>query len=84
MNDLLPKVDLYRISESARQDLAELVRDVVRDVVRQELKEHSSKRFSAGGMGADSAAAYLGVGRSTFYVLLEKHPELKRASYKVG
>jgi excisionase family DNA binding protein len=74
--ELFPKVELWQLSEHVARALKEIVRDA--------LVEHGTvERTPVGGMRAAEAAAYLGVGRSTFYKLVKTEPALQR-SYVIG
>jgi len=74
--ELLPKVQLWQLSEHAAQALKEIVRDA--------LVEHGVvKRAPVAGMRAVEAAACIGIRRSTFYKLVKADPHLRR-SYVVG
>jgi hypothetical protein len=82
MSDLLPKVDVYRFSDSARQELATLVTEAVRTVLEEEgLKR---RRLPAGALKASDAATYIGISRSGFYALLKHDPSLLQRSFTAG
>jgi excisionase family DNA binding protein len=75
-SELFPKVELWQLSEHVARALKEIVRDA--------LDEHGIvERAPIGGMRAAEAAAYIGIGRSTFYKLVKTEPPLQR-SYVVG
>jgi predicted DNA-binding transcriptional regulator AlpA len=80
--ELLPKVDLYRLSAHIRDELASLVSEAVRAA----LEEQGLRKpvAPAGALRGPDAAAYLGVGRSHFYDLLKEDPELLSASFTAG
>jgi excisionase family DNA binding protein len=74
--ELIPKVELWQLSEHVTQALKEIVRDA--------LVEHCTvERSPVGGMRAAEAAAYVGIGRSTFYKLIKTEAHLQH-SYVVG
>ena len=73
-NELLPKVELWRVSDPAIQTLEDLIRRV--------LAERAST--PVGAMRAAAAAAYIGVGRSTFYQLLRQDAQLAGSSFGIG
>ena len=75
-DDLLPKVDLFRISGPVLEALS----DFVREAVRQEL----ATAAPAGALRAAEAADYIGVCRSRFYKLLKEDPQLPGLSFTVG
>jgi hypothetical protein len=75
-DELLPKVDLFRISGP----MLEVLSDLVRQAVRQEMAEAAPP----GAMRAAQAADYIGVGRSRFYKLLKEDPQLLGLSFTVG
>jgi hypothetical protein len=75
-DELLPRVDLFRISGP----MLEALTDLVRQAVRQEM----AAAAPAGALRAADAARYLGLGRSKFYVMLKADPELMGASFCVG
>ena len=75
--DLLPKVELWQLSEHVAQ--------AIREIVREALEEHGDRlRSRAGGMRAAAAAAYIGVSRSKFYELLRTEPYLQASSFRAG
>jgi predicted DNA-binding transcriptional regulator AlpA len=80
--ELFPKVDLWRISDEARQALIQLVKQSVREA----LEEQGLRKppVPAGALRGSDAAAYLGVGRSHFYGLLKEDPQLLGLSFTVG
>jgi hypothetical protein len=59
--ELLPKVDVYRLSGRARQDLAELISVAVREALVGQGRGYREKQ-KPGALGAYSAA-YLGISR---------------------
>src|SRR6188472_1360594 len=75
-DELLPKVDLFRISDP----MLEVLTSLVRQAVRQEM----AAAAPAGALRAADAARYLGLGRSKFYAMLKADPELMGASFCVG
>jgi hypothetical protein len=79
---LLPKVDLYRLSDRARQEISE----IVDSSVGRALAAQSSKRvrLPPAGLRAADAARYVGLGRSSFYAQLKTDAALMAASFKVG
>jgi hypothetical protein len=81
-SELLPKVDLWRISDEARQALIQLVKQSLREA----LEEQGLKKppVPTGALRGADAAAYLGVGRSHFYGLLKEDPQLLGLSFTVG
>lgn len=81
-DDLLPRVDVHRLSETIRQDIINLVGDAVRDV----MFELAAKRrqLPAGALKAAEAAAYLSLSRSKFYEVVKEDAVLLQSSFKVG
>jgi excisionase family DNA binding protein len=76
-NDLLPKVELWQLSEPAIRAL--------KDVVRLVLDERGiSTKPPIGALRAAQAATYIGVGRSKFYQLLRTEPQLQASSFRAG
>jgi predicted DNA-binding transcriptional regulator AlpA len=71
--ELLPKVDVYRLSSRARQDLAELVTAAVREALGGQGRGYHEKPQPA-ALGAYSTAAYLGISRSLLYELRRRDP----------
>jgi hypothetical protein len=67
--ELLPKVELWQLSEHAIRTLEEIVRRVLVE----------NGHAAVGAFRAASAAKYIGVGRSTFYELLKTDPHLQRS-----
>jgi predicted DNA-binding transcriptional regulator AlpA len=81
-SELLPKVDVYRLSEAALQQLQPLINAAVRAALEEQgLKK---PRVTPGALRGKDAADYLGISRSRFYALLKTDPALKAASFTVG
>jgi hypothetical protein len=76
--ELLPRVDVYRLSDHMREEF----RTLVSEAVRSALAELGNR--PAGALRGHDAARYLGLGRSRFYMVLKEHPELLAASFTVG
>jgi hypothetical protein len=79
---LLPKVDLYAISDEARLQISA----IVESSVTRALGAQSSgrPRLAPAGLRGPDAARYVGLGRSSFYARLKTDPALLGASFKVG
>jgi predicted DNA-binding transcriptional regulator AlpA len=78
--DLLPRVDVYRLSDGIRRELARLMGDAVRDA----LDKCGRLPHPTGALKATQAAAYIGLSRSKFYEVLKKDPGLMQQSFTVG
>src|SRR5262245_16552350 len=72
--ELLTKVDLFRLSGPAREDLWAILREV--------LAEEGCRK--AGALRATEAAAYIGVSRSRFYELLKEDQSLEAIAVSMG
>jgi predicted DNA-binding transcriptional regulator AlpA len=75
-DDLLPKVDLYRLSGPAQE--------VIKDIMREVLAEQGGPSVPVGALRAPDAAAYVSVSRSKFYLLLKTDAELQAIAIPMG
>ena len=88
--DLLHRVELCRISPDGRQALDALVQQAVSDVleklglVKPQVAKTTLREVPKTALRAEEAAAYIGVGRSTFYTLVKEDLHLLAASFTVG
>jgi hypothetical protein len=81
-DDLLPRVDVYRLSAQMREELV----NIVNAAVRAALEEQGLTKRPApeGALRGRAAAKYIGISPSHFYDLLKKDPALAKLSYQVG
>jgi len=71
--ELYPKVDVCRLSDRARHELAELISEAVREALGG--RGHGSlEKPKPGALGAYGAATYLGISRSLLYELRHRDP----------
>jgi predicted DNA-binding transcriptional regulator AlpA len=71
--ELFPKVDVYRLSDQARHELAELMTAAVREALAEQGRGFVEKP-KPGALGAHGAAAYLGISRSLLFELRHRDP----------
>jgi len=71
--ELLPKVDVVRVSDRARQELAELISAAVREALGGQGRGLLEKP-KPGALAALGAAAYLGISRSLLFELRRRDP----------
>jgi hypothetical protein len=79
---LLPKVDLYKLSDEARQQISAIVESSVTRAIAAQ--SSARPRLAPAGLRASDAARYIGLGRSSFYARLKTDDVLLAASFKVG
>jgi hypothetical protein len=79
---LLPKVDVYKLSEEAQEAISAIVKSSVTQVLVAQSSAHP--RLPPAGLRGPDAARYVGLGRSSFYTRLKTDPALLAASFKVG
>jgi predicted DNA-binding transcriptional regulator AlpA len=81
-DELLPRVDVYRLSAQIREELASLVSEAVRAA----LEEQGLRKRPApeGALRGRAAAKYIGISPSHFYALLKEDPHLLGASFTAG
>lgn len=83
MSELLPKVEVWRITDQVALALHELVKDAVRKVLEEEGLRRAPVQPEA--LRINEAARYVGVGRSTFYKLMkEDDHHLMSTSFTAG
>jgi predicted DNA-binding transcriptional regulator AlpA len=75
-NDLLHRVELCAVSGPARELFKQLLREV--------LTEQGGPGAPVGALRAADAAAYVGVSRSSFYVILKQDPALAAIAVAMG
>jgi predicted DNA-binding transcriptional regulator AlpA len=71
--ELLPKVDVCRLSDGVRHELAELISEAVRTALGGQGRR-SLEKPKPGALGAHGAAAYLGISRSLLFELRRRDP----------
>jgi predicted DNA-binding transcriptional regulator AlpA len=75
-------VDLYTLSDEARQQISAIVES---SVTRALAAQSSARpRLPPAGLRGPDAARYIGLGRSSFYTRLKTDPALLAASFKCG
>ena len=79
-NELLHRVELCALSERAKRELA----DLIDERVRAALAEFAPRKRHREGLTASETAAYLGVGKTRFYKMLQEDPTLAALAYRVG
>jgi predicted DNA-binding transcriptional regulator AlpA len=70
--ELLPKVEVYRLSDRAQQEFAQVLREAMQKFFEKRNEPGEQQRPAA--LGANDAAAYLGISRSLFYELRDEDP----------
>src|SRR5262244_1510925 len=79
---LLPKVDVYKLSDEAQEAISAIVKASVTQVLSAQ--SSARPRLPPAGLRGPNAARYLGLGRSSFYARVKTDPALLGASFKVG
>ena len=88
--DLLHRVELCRISPAGRRALDDLVQQAVSDVleklglVKPQVANTTLREVPTTALRAKEAAAYIGVGRSTFYTLVKEDLHLLAPPSRLG
>jgi predicted DNA-binding transcriptional regulator AlpA len=80
-DDLLPRVDVYGLSDRIRHELTRLVADAVSDAFA---RRGTTPQLPTGALRAKQAAAYIGLSRSKFYEVLKNDRVLMQHSLTVG